>query len=241
MKTRDLVAATIAMVLLVPVALPTRASATNEAAVIGFQPAFPTGTDYDVLTATLPGLGLLLDSNADGKLNDEYCDTNGEARLQLVGATFGVLVAAGTVCGASPSPIKEGCFAALTVAALALQSDAIIITQCSTQDGFIDGAQLEAAFENTKHAIASGLERNLRRCDALVSLRLPQAFGGRAEEVRDLLEFRIGQFEALGQFPTASQQARVSLELGKTALDQGKYKVAYGHWCTSYAKLLNAG
>lgn len=107
MKTRDLVAATVAMVLLVPVVLPTRASATNEAAVIGVQPAFPAGTDYDALTATLPGFGLLLDSNGDGKLNDEYCDTNGEARLQLVGATFGVLVAAGTVCGASPSRSRK--------------------------------------------------------------------------------------------------------------------------------------
>ena len=82
MNTRGLVASTVGVALLLTVVLPLTAGAAGEQAAVGFPPPFPAGARYDVLIATLPGFGLLLDTNADGKLNDEYCDTNGEADLR---------------------------------------------------------------------------------------------------------------------------------------------------------------
>jgi hypothetical protein len=244
MRTRHVVASILAAALLLPLVLPVTAGATEEQAVVGVLPAFPSGADYDLMIASLPGLGLLLDTNGNGQLNDEYCDTNGEANLALVGASFGTLVAAGTLCGALVSPAKEVCFGVLTVAALALQSNGAAITQCTTQDGFVDHAQAEAAYENTKILIASGLERNLRLCQRLVSLRLPVANGGRAEEVRDLVEFRIQQFEAAGgnpNSPNAASRARTELDLGTTDLLNGRFRLAFGHWCTAYGIVVHAG
>ena len=164
MRTRHLVAWTIAAALLLPPALPVTAGATQEAGQVGFQANFPAGPGYDAMTASLAGLGLLLDTNGNGETNDEYCDTNGEAKLALVEASFGTLVAGGAVCDALPPGAKEVCYGVLSPFALTLRSNAVAIIQCSTQDGFVDAAQTEAAFENTKILIASGLERNLRPC-----------------------------------------------------------------------------
>lgn len=241
MRTRHLVTWVIAAALLLPPVLPGTAGATEEAGVVGFQARFPAGPAYDAMTASLGGLNLLLDANGNGKLNDEYCDTNGEANLALVEASFGTLVAGGALCDAIPTPGKEVCYGLLSPFALTLQSNAVAIIQCSTQDGFIDAAQTEASFENTKILIASGLERNLRTCDQIVSLRLPQAFGGRAEEVRDLVEFRAQQFEAGGGAANALSRARAELTLGTTDLNAGRYRMAYGHWCSAYNILVHGG
>jgi len=241
MRTRQLVAWTIAAASLLPLFVPATSGATEESGQVGFQPAFPTGPGYEAMTASLGGLGLLLDANGNGQTNDEYCDTNGEANLALVEASFGTLVAGGAVCDALPAGAKEVCYGVLAPFALTLQSNAVAIIQCSTQDGFIDAAQTEAAFENTKILIASGLERNLRQCSQLVSLRLPQAFGGRAEEVRDLVAFRVDQFAAAGGSSNAVTRARVELGLGTTDLETGRYRKAYGRLCTAYGMLVNAG
>ena len=93
MRTRHLVTWTIAAALLLPPVLPGTVGATEEEGQVGFQARFPAGPAYDAMTASLAGLGLLLDANGNGKLNDEYCDTNGEANLALVEASFGTLVA----------------------------------------------------------------------------------------------------------------------------------------------------
>jgi hypothetical protein len=241
MRTRHLVAWTIAAALLLPPVLPGTAGATDEAGVVGFQPAFPSGPGYDAMTLSLKGLGLLLDANGNGKFNDEYCDTNGEANLALVEASIGTLVAGGAVCDALPPGTKEVCYGVLSPFAIVLQSNAVAIIQCSTQDGFIDAAQTEAAFENTKILIASGLERNLGACDQIVSLRLPQAFGGRAEEVRDLVEFRVQQYEAGGGSANAVSRARAELTRGTTDLLAKRYRMAYGHWCTAYGIVVHGG
>jgi hypothetical protein len=220
-------------------ALPVTSGATQEGAAVGREPNFPTGPSYETFTATLPGLGLLLDTDADGKVNDEWCDSDGEARLAVVGATFRTLVAAGTLCGALPPGAKEVCFGGLAVAAAALESEATVIAQCAFQDSLVDGAVMEAAYENTRHALASRLERNLARCDALLSLQLPQANGGRAEELRGLLQTRIEQFETIGQFPALAQRARVKLDKGTMEFDRARYRAAFNDWCAAYNILQN--
>ena len=108
MRTRHLVAWTVAAALLLPPVLPGTAGATEEEGQVGFQANFPAGPAYDALTASLPGLGLLLDNNGNGRTNDEYCDTNGEANLALVEASVGTLVAGGAICDALPPGGKGG-------------------------------------------------------------------------------------------------------------------------------------
>jgi hypothetical protein len=223
--------------LLLSVVLPTAAWATQETALLGRQPTFPSGASYDVFIATLPGLGLLLDADGDGAVNDEWCDSDGEARIAIVGATFKVLVASGTLCGALPTPAKEVCYGALAVAAAALESEATVIAQCAFQDSLVDGAVLNAAYENTRHALAFQLERNLSRCESLLSLQQPLTSGGRAEEFRGILETRIQQFEALGLSSRSAQEARKRLTQGTTDFDQARYYAAFNNWCSAYQTL----
>lgn len=108
-----------------------------------FTPAYPSGPSYDTAVASLPGFGLL----PDGTTN--RCDTNGEADLVIVTSAFNAVGAAEFVCAALPSPAKEGCFGTLSVTALANEAAGIAQAQCDFQDGLIDGAEIEAAFENT--------------------------------------------------------------------------------------------
>jgi len=240
MSMRDLTRAALGAALLLSVVLPTPSGATQEAALLGRQPTFPAGASYEVFTATLPGLGLLLDADGDGAVNDEWCDSDGEARIAIVGATFKTLVAAGTLCGALPTPAKEICYGALAVAAAALESEATVIAQCAFQDSLVDGAVLGATYENTRHALAFRLERHLSRCDTLVSLQQPLASGGRAEELRDLLETRIEQFEALGLSPVSAQRARERLTEGTTEFARARYQTAFSKWCAAYTALQSA-
>jgi hypothetical protein len=116
-----------------------------------FDPAYPVGGSqepaYETAVATLPGLGLL-PAFPDGKT--QRCSTNGEAELFLVISAFNVVGAAEFVCDAIPSPGKEVCFAALSVVALANEAAGIANGQCAFQDGLVNAAEIQAAFENTK-------------------------------------------------------------------------------------------
>lgn len=109
-----------------------------------FTPAYPSGASYDAAVASLPGLGLL----PDGTTN--RCDTNGEAELVLVISTFNVVGAAEFLCAADSEPItKAACYGTLYASALANESAGVAQAQCDFQDGIIDGAEIEAAYENT--------------------------------------------------------------------------------------------
>lgn len=238
MGLRHLLAPTAGIALLLCALLPPTAEAGSEKAAVGSQPPYPTGPAYDVFTATLPGLGLLLDTNGDGAVNDERCDSNGEARLALVGATLQIITAAGIACNALPSPgPQEVCFGVLTVPALALQAEAIVIAQCKLQDGLVQTAEIIATYQNSKHILASGLEEDLLQCNSLISLRSPQAFGGRAEEVREFVKLRIDQYELAGLKATDLAKARQKLNLGSTDLAAGRYPQAYASFCVAYAIL----
>jgi hypothetical protein len=68
----------------------------------------------------------------------------------LVISAFNVVGAAEFVCEALPPGAQEICFGALSVVALANEAAGIANAQCAFQDGLIDGAEIEAAFENSK-------------------------------------------------------------------------------------------
>jgi hypothetical protein len=237
MRMRDLLTPIAVTALLLCAVLPPRAEAGDEKAAVGSEPPYPSGTDYDIFTATLPGLLLLLDANGDGALNDERCDSNGEARLALVGATIQTLTAAGIACNALPSPAQEVCFGVLTTIALALQAEAIVVAQCRFQDGLVQAAEITAAYQNTRHILTSRLEEDLLACNLLISLRFPQASGGRAEEVQGVVQLRIEQYEAAGLAAVDSSKARVSLNKGVTHFAAGRYPQAFADFCQAYSIL----
>ena len=81
MRTRTLAASMVGLALALSVIAPFAATAAEEAPV-GFPAGYPSGADYDVFVATLPGFGLLVDTNGDGAVNDERCDPNGHADWQ---------------------------------------------------------------------------------------------------------------------------------------------------------------
>ena len=116
-----------------------------------FSPAYPTGTDYNVYIATLPGLSLLFDTPDIGtetgtSLTDERCDANGEGGLRI--ATH-VLVYATIATDATCAGV--GTFACIPygIAAAFSYASEIVLQQCNYQTALVDSAEIEAAFENT--------------------------------------------------------------------------------------------
>jgi hypothetical protein len=125
----------------------------------------------------------------------------------------------------------------LTPIALALQAEAIVVVQCRFQDGLVQAAEITAAYQNTRHILASRLEEDLLACNLLISLRFPQASGGRGEEVQGLVQTRIEQYEAAGLPAIDSSKARVNLNKGVTNFAAGRYPQAFADFCLAYSIL----
>lgn len=120
-----------------------------------FPPAYPSGSVYDTWVATLPGLGLLSDSEGDGSLANERCSTDGESGIGIAGATLNAAAIVGDVaCNSIVVILGEGtnlpaCIVAGVLHEAALANDTVG-AQCSAQDGLVDSAEIEAAYENSK-------------------------------------------------------------------------------------------
>jgi hypothetical protein len=115
-----------------------------------FPPAYPTGSEYDVFRATLPGLGGLSDTNGDGSLDDERCDANFEAGVAIATAVFNFAsIAIDLGCHALPELTDIPCFAAAEIVAIGKEASATVEAQCALMDGSVDATEIEAAYENT--------------------------------------------------------------------------------------------
>ncbi len=115
-----------------------------------FPPPYPTGTNYNVFTATLAGMGALSDSNGDGRLNDERCSADFEALHSILLATAKTIDGtAGLACHALLEGFDAACFVAAAVSFAFLIAEETILSQCGLQDALVDSAEIEAAFENT--------------------------------------------------------------------------------------------
>lgn len=112
-------------------------------AAVGFSPDYPSGANYDAFIATLPGLGLL----DFGKTNRTDADGVGGAWIAYHALTFTAL-AAQAVCDASllAAPVACPIAGVANAAAMATQ---VVLDQTAYQDGLVDGAEIEAAYENT--------------------------------------------------------------------------------------------
>jgi hypothetical protein len=127
-----------------------------QAALVGILPyepypaAYPTGSNYDTFRATLPGLGAMSDTNGDGSLNDERCDSNFEAGVAIASAVFSFAsIAVDLGCHALPELFDIPCFVAAEIVALAAEATNTVAAQCALVDGAVDATEIEAAYENT--------------------------------------------------------------------------------------------
>jgi|GEM_PF-4850736 len=122
-------------------------------AAVGFPPDYPSGNNYDAFIATLPGLGLL----PAGKTNRTSADGVGATYIAFHALQFTAL-AAQAVCDASLVAAPIACPIAGTANAAAMATQ-VVLNQTAYQDGLIDGAETEAAYENT--VILIGQENDL--------------------------------------------------------------------------------
>jgi len=112
-----------------------------------FSPNYPSGWDYDNWIFTLPGLGLLYDVDRDGYANDR-CTSNGEAQIAIAGSTLkAAAIVADITCSADPTKLSCGASLLLNEA---VHANDIVALQCSSQDGSVDSAEIEATYENSK-------------------------------------------------------------------------------------------
>ena len=114
-----------------------------------FPPNYPSGTEYDVLTATLEGLDYLTDTNGDGKLNDERCDPNPIADLHIAIKAQEIAWAVAHYACEVVQPFQV--FACVTASVLqeTVYGCEIPILQCAYQDALADSAEIEAGYENS--------------------------------------------------------------------------------------------
>jgi hypothetical protein len=238
MGVRDLMAPSATIVAVLFAMLPLIAQAGDEKAAVGSQAAYPTGASYDAFTATLPGFGLLVDSNGDGAVNDERCNSNGKSEQALVAGSLQVLIATGILCNLVPSGpplfLQEACFAVVAIAAATLQANAIVISQCKYQDGLVQAAEISAGYQNTRHMLATRLEEDLLDCHTLMSLRLPQADGGRVEEVFELVNLRIDQYVSAGLAAIPESKARDNWRRARVDLAARQFAPAFAKLCVAY-------
>jgi hypothetical protein len=120
-----------------------------------FVPAYPSGGNYNTYTATLPGLGLLVDSSDIGTetgtaVNNERCDTNGEAGAWIAHAVLVIAADVGnTACSATPSPFEPATCIPAGALNAAVSASEIVLNQCAFQTGLVDSAEIEAGYENS--------------------------------------------------------------------------------------------
>ena len=231
------------------------AGASCEGAPVGYEPAYPAGGEYDVFIGPVQGVHIL-DADGDGDFDDETCEPDRQAALAEVASTLSILVALGTACELLPSgpnvacvtpPLvptpgpQEFCHMPLAAVATALEVDSIYVTRCQMQDRFVQGAEAEAAYENSKLLLARDLEEHLRACDDLLGLYLPRRVGGRLEEVHAFVTLRLAQYEALdAQSPEDLSadiaKARKRLD-GETWRAREEWREAFRGYCDAYREL----
>ena len=128
----------------------------------GFSPDYPSGGNYSVYTATLPGLGIML----GGPTNRTDASAVGGAWIAFDVLDF-LALAAQAVCDASLLGAPIACPLA-GIANAAARADQVVLQQANYQDALIDGAEIEAAYENSVVIIGqgNGLSADLAAHDA---------------------------------------------------------------------------
>jgi hypothetical protein len=118
-----------------------------------------------------------------------------------------------------------------------LASDAAIATQAgiATQLDSVE-TKLDANGAAAEQVAQRQVELQLKTCEPLVSLVLPQRFGGALEEVRELVTQSIerAQLAGVGDIPEATRR----MQRGHQSFEVNQYQAAYRSFCLAYRALL---
>lgn len=214
---------------------------------------YPAGGSYDAAVATL------------GLDDTTRCSAHREGGMFIArGVTAAAAVAAQAGCDlVTGTPVAQSvaCGVLAVVNATDLAA-AIASEQCDYQDGAIDGAEIEAAFENTRTLVGAtntldartagidvrthrmdirdhlrderNIERHLARCNRIVSLILPAAQGGMLEVVGELVEHRIDQAVTAGAQDRHINDAIAYHADGLVRAAAGQHSGAYTRYCEAY-------
>jgi len=117
----------------------------------GFTPHYPSGGNYDVYTASLPGLGIML----AGPTNRTDASAMGGAWIAFDTLALAAIQAQ-AVCDAASFPVDIVACGFAGIAHESAQADQVVLQQAAYQDGLIDGAETEAAYENSVIIIGQG-------------------------------------------------------------------------------------
>lgn len=195
-----------------------------------FPPAYPFGSTYDVWVATLPGLGLLSDSDGDGSLANERCSTDGESGINIAAGPLEAAAIVGDVaCNSIVVILGEGTnLPACIVAGVlheAVLANQIVGAQCASQDGLVDSAEIEAAYENSKIIAgqADGIVTQLTTHDTDVKTALAThdtdiktALATHDAEIKAALQ---AHHVAVINLLTANQAQSIKIEIEKALAD----------------------
>lgn len=202
-----------------------------------FPPDYPTGSVYTTVR------GLIIGGPGD---NTTRCSADLEAgQLSAVGVAQAAQAVAQLVCDAAPPGSEVAACSPVTVVNLALTVAEFQAGACALQDGLIDSAEIEAGFENTVKLIdlntklyETQLERNLLNCTVVVGFILPEADGGLAEWVAELVQERIDQYTPIISDPFRIVEAQDRLDQGNIDFAAGFFEDAYSGYCKAYGSLV---
>jgi hypothetical protein len=180
---------------------------------------------------------------------DERCDTDAEGALQFtVAATRAADLLGNTICNAIPTPVgaeQTACWIAFGILQQGFHVAETFVQQCDFQDALIDGAEIQAGYENTKKLIELGtklyeheLEDNLLNCRQTVGLILPEDQGGLAEWVEMFVQDRINQYTPIISDPDRIVTAQAELDAANIHFTAARYEDAYIGYCKAYGSLV---
>jgi hypothetical protein len=178
---------------------------------------------------------------------DERCDTDAEGALQFaVAATRAADLLGNTICNAiTPETAESPCWIAFGILQQGFHVAETFVQQCDFQDALIDGAEIQAGFENTVKLIELGtklyeheLEDNLLNCRQTVGLILPEDQGGLAEWVEMFVQDRITQYTPIISDPDRIVTAQAELDAANIDFAAARYEDAYIGYCKAYGSLV---
>jgi hypothetical protein len=211
-----------------------------------FTPDYPpnSGPYKDVIINGIAAFGIGGATYNDRCLAEDWADFIGV--WWPLNKGFDALDGACVVAGCDPTGVTV-CLPVCTileVAKLALKVAAVPLELCDVHQGAIDGAEIEAGYENTITLIGlttkiweKQLEDNLLACDPVIGLILPEASGGQAEWVSAFVQDRINQYEAAGGSSTHVTKAQNRHNSGDAKFAAGNYGLAYEKYCAAYYEL----
>jgi hypothetical protein len=159
----------------------------------GFPPDYPSGGNYAVYTASLPGLGIML----AGPTNRTDASAVGGAWIAFDSLEF-LAITSQAACDASLLGAPIAC-ALAGIANAAVKSDQVVLQQAAYQDGLIDGVEIEAAYENTVTIIGQGnnLNTDLAAHDSDIKTLLADSSGAGDENQQLIKIFMSRQLEIM--------------------------------------------